>query len=240
MKRLPVFTLLLFPIALCAQQQVIHVPDGGARERLQSIDILPKPGAPFSATVVTEWTRLLEDGTTTTVKNHRTIARDSVGRIFQERRYLMPNGDTQVTPLSSIEYADPIRHEFFNCLPNTHVCTVTPYNRPATFQMAAAGVLPNGSITRENMAEKRVENLDLEGSREITTINAGVNGYQRPEPTIKEFWYSPRLEINIITKRFEPRGGAQSIVVNNVNLDNPDAKLFVPPAGYIILRQRPE
>jgi len=242
MKSLTVCTLLLASIPLFAQQPTMHAPDGGTFERLQSVAILPKPGAPFSATVVTEWTRLLQDGTTTTVKNHRTVARDSAGRIFEERRFFTPNGDMEETRLLSRQYSDPIRHEFYECLTATHVCTIYAYNRPATMPIAAAGPLPGsqGDISRESLGDKRIDSLDLHGSREITTINPGANGYQRPEPTIKEFWYSPRLEINVVTKRFEPRGGAQSIVLNDVSLDTPDPKLFEPPTQYAVVRVRPE
>ncbi len=66
------------------------LPDGGTRERLVSIFIPNIPNAPFTATVNTEWVRALPDGTRITLVNHRLIARDSAGRIFQERRMLVP------------------------------------------------------------------------------------------------------------------------------------------------------
>ena len=69
-------------------------------ERVQSIDIPPMANAPFSAVVVTEWTRIMPDGSTALMKNHRTVARDSLGRVFQERRYFSPEGDKQMTQLS--------------------------------------------------------------------------------------------------------------------------------------------
>jgi hypothetical protein len=238
------FSASFAPQLLSAQQQApVHAPDGGSRERLQSISVLPKAGASFSAVVVTEWTRLLEDGTTTTIKNHRTIARDSTGRIFQERRFFSPTGDKQETPLSNLEYADPTRHEFYDCVPATHVCIVSAYYVPASApaNLPLAVTLPNGAgtITRENLGQKSISDLDAVGSREITTINPGVNGYKVPEPTIKEFWYSPRLEVNLIVKRFEPRGGAQNITVLNIDLSEPDPKLFTPPPGYRIIHTEP-
>ena len=54
-----------------------HAPDGGTVQRIQSIDIPTITNAPFSAVVVTEWTRILPDGSTALMKNHRTVARDS-------------------------------------------------------------------------------------------------------------------------------------------------------------------
>jgi hypothetical protein len=238
------FSASFVPPLLSAQSQApVHAPDGGTRERIQSISIPPKAGASFTAVVVTEWTRLLEDGTTTTVKNHRTIARDSSGRIFQERRFFSPTGDKQETRLSNLEYADPTRHEFYNCVPATLICTVSAYYESASTpaNMPSSVTLPNGAgtITRENLGQKSISDLDVVGSREITTINPGANGYKAPEPTIKEFWYSPRLDLNLIVKRFEPRGGAQNLTVQNIDLSEPDPKLFAPPPGYKIIHTEP-
>ena len=44
---------------LLAQAPPVHAPDGGTMERIQSIDIPPLPNAPFTATVITEWTQIL-------------------------------------------------------------------------------------------------------------------------------------------------------------------------------------
>jgi hypothetical protein len=237
--------IILSAIALSAfqtssAQTPVHAPDGGSFERIQSVSIPPKTGAPFTATVVTEWTRLLEDGTTTTVKNHRTIARDSVGRIFQERRNFTPNGDKETTTLSELDYADPVRHELYVCSPRTQTCNVHPYDQPAATPVSAPAsvTLPKGAgtVTHESLGQSNIDNLEVLGSREITTINPGANGYQHPEPTIKEFWYSPQLEMNVITKRFEPRGGAQNFTLENINLNEPNPNLFVPPANYKLIR----
>jgi hypothetical protein len=64
-----------------------------------------------------------------------------------------------------------------------------------------------------------------------------VIGNTNPQPIVKEFWYSPRLGINLVTKRFEPQAGAESFVVSGVSLDEPDPKIFEPPADYQIVRE---
>src|SRR5258708_26490777 len=75
-------------------QQSQRLPDGGTREVLISILIPSLPNAPFTATVNTEWIRQLPAGSTITLKNHRAIARDAAGRVFQERPALIPDDDT--------------------------------------------------------------------------------------------------------------------------------------------------
>ena len=76
--------LLLLATCLAQSQQTRPVvPDGGISQRLISIFIPSLPNAPFTATVNTEWVRILPDNTRITLVNHRLIARDSAGRVFR-------------------------------------------------------------------------------------------------------------------------------------------------------------
>jgi len=243
MQRLPfpgfpgviVFGFLALGVPSVAQDATMHAPDGGTRQRVESIEIPPSTNAPFTAVVTTEWTRIMPDGSTGTMKNHRTVARDSLGRVFQERRYFSPDGDKQVTRISELDFQDPARHEMCVCRPDTRVCSVYQYDAPATVSLPKAGPLANGtgSVTREDLGRKTIDNVEVVGSREVTTLNAGVMGNEKPQPIVKEFWYSPQLQINVITKRFDPRASAiQNFEVGNISLAEPDPKMFEPPTGY--------
>src|SRR5450631_1418034 len=215
-------------LAQTSPQATLHAPDGGTFERIQSITIPPLTGAPFSATVTTEWTKMLPDGSTATIKNHRTVARDSTGRIFEERRSFGPTGDVDQTRLSNLQYSDPNRHEYYNCIPDQRTCYVSKYLRPAMTAMPAGmtGLQVCGcasthntgvTIKQEALGQKNMENLGATGSREITTLPAGQFGNEKPQPIVKEFWYSPRLGINLVTKRFDPRSGVENFVVDHVS-----------------------
>ena len=46
---------------------VIQTRDGGAAARLESIAVPPKPGAPFTLTLETEWVKPMSDGGTQTL-----------------------------------------------------------------------------------------------------------------------------------------------------------------------------
>ena len=244
MEDLPVRSSALALLALMVlpalSQAPLHAPDGNSRERIQSISISAKAGAPFRATVVADLTHQLADGTTSTMKSHRLVARDSSGRIFEERRFFSPEGDKQETQLSNLQYTDPTRKELYDCVPARHVCVVTAYVAPAS--AAPAQSLPAGAgtaqtnaktgTTIESLGERSIENVEAVGSREIWNLPAGVIGNSRAEPIVKEFWYSPRLDINLIVKRFDPRAGAQNFTVEDLDLTEPDPRLFVPPAGY--------
>jgi hypothetical protein len=229
-------------------QSTAHAPDGGTFEHIQSITIVPLINAPFSAVVTTEWTKILADGTKATVKNHRTVVRDSTGRIFQERRSFSPAGDKEPTPISALEYTDPNRHEFYSCRPAQKTCYVSTYMESAMTQMppgmdglkacnCASRKTADTTIQQEALGQKTLDDVEVTGSREITTIQAGQIGNQAPEPIVKEFWYSPRLGLNLVVKRFDPRSGIENFVVDQLSLNEPDPAMFEPPADYRVVGQ---
>ncbi len=225
-----------------------HAPDGGTRTTIQSIDIPPLEGAPFVAQVDTEWSHLLADGTWATIKNHRLVARDTAGRIFQERRAFTPTGDVQQTRITELDYEDPVRQLLTVCEPLRRTCHEQDYQRrPITAMPAGTTGLkicgcasaPGGGINIQEdvLGQQTIESLNAIGSREITTLPAEMFGNKTPQPVVKEFWYSPQLGINLVTRRFDPRSGAENFVVSQVSLAQPDPKLFEPPADYAIIRE---
>jgi hypothetical protein len=251
MKLLPIAALLVWAMAAPAQtaeqSATMHVPDGGSRLEIQSIQILPLTGAPFSAIVHTEVIRTLADGTTVSEKNRRIVARDSSGRVFQQRAFFYPDGDTNPR-IRALQYEDPNTHELYDCIVAEKTCYVTSYRRSAMSSMpagmsgleACGCASPHGqgySVHEDALGQKTIENVDAIGSREITTLPAGQFGNQKAEPIVKEFWYSPRLGLNLVTRRFDPRSGSQNFVVDHLSLDEPDPKTFEPPADYRVVRQ---
>jgi hypothetical protein len=221
-----------------AQDGATHAPDGGTRQRIESIAIPATPNAPFTAVVTTEWTRIMPDGTKATLKNHRTVARDSSGRVFQERRYFTPDGDKQVTRLTELDYQDPNLHQMIVCRPEVLVCTVYRFDAPPVgVKSAQAPAQQNASVSEEKLGQKMVGSLELVGSREVTTLNVGAIGNEQAQPIVKEFWYSPVLGINVSTKRMDPRASAiQDFEVGNISMAEPDLKLFQLPASYRVVR----
>jgi hypothetical protein len=241
MGRVPLVAVVVAAVSVLSQAQeaATHAPDGGTQQFLQSIDIAPIPNAPFSAVVRTEWTRILPDGSRGAMYNHRIVARDSSGRVFQERRFFDPQGNTIETRLSQLQYDDPVRHERTLCYPQRTFCEVFRLPAAVTVAPLQPGPLPNGAGTlqREDLGHKSMENLDVVGTREITTLAAGAFGNEKPEPVVKEFWYAPRLGINVVTKRFDPRASAaQNFTVTDVNLSEPNPKLFEPSGDFQVVR----
>jgi hypothetical protein len=234
------FAALSSPSVLAQSQEgVRHAPDGNSSMRINSIYIPPVANAPFTATVVTEWTRHLEDGSTITKKNHRIVARDSAGRVYQERRAFTPNGDQQQTALVQFEFSDPSSHTQYVCMPN-RVCEVHSYYARTTLVANAAAESGSESLelNGEDLGHNTIEGLDTLGTRETTTIAPGTIGNDKPLAVVKEFWFSPQLGLNLLVTRVDPRSGTEKFRVTDITQGEPDPKLFDPPSGFKVVDTR--
>jgi hypothetical protein len=231
------------PSNLSAQtnEEVMHAPSGGSVTRISSISVPPIPNAPFTATVNTEWTRKLEDGATMTTHNQRIIARDGSGRVFEERRNFTPASEPPAPMAWQLEYADPQTHVIYRCHPANRSCNLGDYFAPAKLTPPPpAGDFGGGKmfVSRVALGTDTVGGLEAIGSRETTTLAAGAMGNDRPVETVKEFWYSPQLGINLIEKRQDPKSGTQKFEVDNIQLGEPDAKFFDLPPNYEVIDER--
>ena len=246
MKRNPLLSLATFVVALSpilqaqASPDALHAPDGNAYSRIVSIFIAPIPNAPFTATVSTEWTRQTSDGATIIVKNRRMVARDSQGRVFEERRRFVPVDSNSPSLLSQMDYVDPVRHTRTVCFPASKICDVYyVFSAPDTSSLPVGPLSDRKRyLSRENLGTDTTEGLATVGTRETITTNPSTVGNDREVVSTKEFWYSPKLGINLVVKRFDPLQGTQVFTVSNISELNPDPRLFVVPAAYHVTDQR--
>ena len=248
MKHLSTALLLVSVLALSinvtvarAQQEGLHAPSGGTRIFIQSITVPPLPNAPFTATVSTVTIRKLDDGSTIANQNHRTIARDAAGRIYQERRNFLPVGDARENTITQIELSDPLAHMLITCHPSDQMCTIGGYSgNPSPAQVIPAGPKADGTgyLERAALGDKIVNGVETVGTRETSTVNLSPSGGNPPIVVVKEFWYSPVLGINVIEKRQDPRFGDQSFTVGNITLGEPDTRLFQMPANFKVVDLR--
>lgn len=228
--------------AVFAQQAEMagHAPDGDSFERITNITIPPVQHAPFTSVVTAEWTKTLEDGSTITRQNRRVVVRDGNGRIFQERRWLVPKDGQEESFLMRTEISDPAQHTKFFCRAQTRVCTFEEYDGPPAELSEPVGSEDGGktTLTRQDLGKSNVSGLEVVGTRETRIIAAGVLGNDRPLTVTKEFWYSPQLGLNMLVKRNDPRSGVQTFTVTEVGLAEPDPKYFQLPAGYTVKDMR--
>ena len=228
----------------------LYAEDGGARgSTLESIIIPPKPKAPFTLLLETEWVRGLSDGGTITIVNKRRIARDAEGRVYQERWVLVPKNRTDESRMTAIQISDPIAHTLHSCFmldpkkrcelvtytpsPNTifNFQAPTPRSRPA---------LPNGmgDIVHLDLGKQLIAGVEVIGTRDTTNYKAGVFGNDRNMTIEREFWYAPQLGFNLLSIRSDPRFGTETFTATNLILSDPDSQLFVLPEGFMIVDHR--
>jgi hypothetical protein len=219
-------------------------PDGGVRQVLESIFVPPKPNAPFTLTLDTEWTRPLGNGGAYTLVNERHIARDSAGRVYEERWYLVPKNGKVESTMNYIQIADPAQHTLYNCQVELKKCFLMDYTGLTTTNyrppVGVSAPLPNGNgfHSHEELGKSSLFGFDTTGYRESTTINAGVFGNDQPMVTTREFWYSPQLAIDLISKIDSPSAGKQTFTVTVISAAEPDPQLFTLPTGFEVVDQR--
>jgi hypothetical protein len=226
--------------------QQYYAQDGGTRETLESIVIPPKALAPDSLLLQAEWVKTLSDGGTITVVNERRIARDSKGRIYQERWFLVPKNGKIESQMTTIQISDPNTHTHYNCfmLEKPKQCVLSTFT-PSTmavykFESPTTGTLPNeaGSTIHDNLGKQLVSGVETIGTKDTVIYNPGVFGNDRKVTVEREFWYSPQLGINLLSKRSDPRFGTQTFTATNLILSEPDAHLFEIPAGFTVVDRR--
>lgn len=223
-----------------SQPTAIARVDGGVSGAMESIFIPPLPAAPFSFTLVTEWSRPLANGGTFTLANQRRIARNLKGQIYQERWLLVPRGGRLKSTMTTIQIADPTQHTWLNCWVPTKSCELRPYSLLSDTVYKPA-ISPSGKFAdgtgfhqHEDLGASRTAGVDTHGYRETSTLNPGAMGNDQPMITSREFWYAPSLGVNLISIVDDPQSGKQVFTATDLSTADPDPALFNPPEGFTV------
>jgi hypothetical protein len=227
-----------------APPPTVKIYDGGTRQTLESIFIPPMAHAPFSLTLETEWSRPMGGGGTYTLVNKRRIMRDSTGRIYQERWLLVPKNGKMESVMDFIQISNPADHTLYNCQIDIKRSFLVPYGGSvtSTYQPAThpSGALADnaGYQQHEDLGHNNLSGIDTIGYREVTTLNPGVYGNDQPMIITREFWYSPQLGINILSKLDSPQSGKQIFTAREISTTEPEAQFFALPEGFTVQDQR--
>ena len=84
----------------------------------------------------------------------------------------------------------------------------------------------------EKLPARDIEGVRAEGVRRTTTIPAGEIGNDLPIEIVSEEWFSPELQVLVLTERKDPRLGTSTYKVVNINRSEPAAYLFEVPSDY--------
>jgi len=87
---------------------------------------------------------------------------------------------------------------------------------------------------KDQLGKQIIEGVEAEGTRTTVTIPAGEIGNERPIEIVSERWYSPELQLVVMTRHSDPRFGETTYKLTNINRTEPAKTLFEVPADYTI------
>jgi len=217
-------------------------------------------GAPYSAQVTTQFTQTLADGTHIQRSASASVARDSQGRSRREEtmtgmgRFMTITGAGSPTSVSgaasrtAIFIHDPVASMSYVLDPNAHTVRQTQISsQGGHFEhgagAAASGAGPRGkqrgaAPTTEELGTQVIAGVSATGKRVTRTISAGTEGNDRDLSIVTETWYSPDLQVVVMSKSSDPRFGERVYQLTNITRAEPDASLFTVPSGYTVQQGR--
>lgn len=92
----------------------------------------------------------------------------------------------------------------------------------------------NPAARNEALGKQTIEGVEAEGTRSTVTIPAGKIGNELPIDIVNERWYSPELQVIVMTRHIDPRFGENSYKLINITRGEPARELFEVPAGYTV------
>lgn len=86
----------------------------------------------------------------------------------------------------------------------------------------------------ESLGKQNIEGVEAEGTRNTVEIPAGEIGNERAIEVVFERWYSPELQLVVMTKHSDPRFGETTYRLTNINRSEPARELFELPGDYTV------
>lgn len=220
--------------AIVPAQQVREQPPAysGPFTLIPGVFVTPIPGAPFSATVMIQSKQPLADGTVETEVTESVIARDSRGRIRNERHMLVPEGTKGMPRLVSVHVFDPATRISYIYNPATMIArqqlVPLPVARPEF-----------GNSKSEDLGYTTLNGFEAKGTRTTRIVPAPASGTRNPVTVTDEVWYSEDLHMNLMEEHTDVRGGKQTVAILSIQRNEPATSLFEVPAGYKIVDMTP-
>ena len=190
-------------------------------------------GAPFSADVVKESTKVLPDGRQAPVVTHGKMFRDGEGRTRSETELF---STATAAPRRYVTIVDPVQQVSMLLDPQAKTATVSPLPGASVEQpvkMSARGSavpMPAQALAMldaEDLGTSTVEGFRVTGSRAMR-LQEGT------ENMVVESWFSPELKIELQARTAGPRLGETITTLQNIVAAEPDRALFEVPADYTV------
>ncbi|HNU08510.1 MAG TPA: hypothetical protein PKO33_12155 [Pyrinomonadaceae bacterium] len=191
-------------------------------------------GAPFSAETVREESKRLFDGSIVKNESKGQIYRDGEGRIRQEMPLESINGfpvqGRDNEPLKLIHIVDQTLGKAYSLNDSAKTYFEIPFARNSPL---ATKEEPQDAKT-ESLGKKTFDGVTAEGTRTTIEVPVGQIGNDRPVLVVTERWFSPELQMVVMSKHTDPFIGEVVFRLANIKLGEPAADLFKVPADFTI------
>jgi hypothetical protein len=195
-------------------------------------------GAPYSAQAVTQFTQTLANGDHIQRTTTASIARDSQGRTRTDRSMAavgaLAGRDGQER---AIVIHDPVAGMSYALDPASKTARSTP--------IPTARQNPNfraqremSSAKTEDLGTQVIQGVSAQGKRVTRVIPAGKEGNEKDIDIVTETWYSPDLQVLVMSKTSDPRFGDSTYQLNSISRAEPDPALFAVPSDYTVKEGR--
>jgi len=189
--------------------------------------------APFSAETIIESTRRLYDGSTIVKQTKGAIYRDTAGRTRREQPLESIGGFSVVG-----ETGSPQKLIFINDF-SAKIQYFLDANRKIARKNPLPDNLPPVSEPKdgktESLGTKTIEGVNVEGTRITVEIPAGQIGNDKPLSVVTEKWFSPELQIVILSRHLDPIAGEHVFRLVNIKKGEPSVELFSVPNDFKIV-----
>ncbi len=208
-------------------------------------------GAPYSAQASTQFTQTLADGTHIQRSSSALLARDSQGRTRTEQTMssIGPLAASGGTPKTTIFIHDPVASMSYVLDPNAHTVRQMQISQRASQSQqngtAGVGAGPGAlgrhgaNATTEDLGTQVIQGLNATGTRTTRSIAVGAAGNDRAIQVVTETWYSPDLQVVVMSKTSDPRFGESVYQLTNIARAEPDPAWFAVPSGYTVMQGGP-
>jgi hypothetical protein len=203
-------------------------------------------GEPFSATFTTQQTQTLADGNQIQRSTSGTFDRDSQGRTRRDLTLpgIGPWAASGKPAPHVIMINDVVAGTQYVLEPNRKVARQVRELRGRRWHDGGpsdqAGPRPERArrdqkdVVTTSLGTQTINGVLAEGTRYTRTIPAGAIGNQNPIVITTERWYSPDLQVVVLSKRSDPRTGETVTQLTNIQRTEPEASLFQVPSDYTI------
>ena len=153
------------------------------------------------------------------------------------------------TPRTTIFIHDPVASMSYVLDPNAHtVRQMQISQRGGQFQQNGTAELEpvpgrsrrrGANATTEDLGTQVIQGLNATGTRTTRSFAVGAAGNDRAIQVVTETWYSPDLQVVVMSKTSDPRFGESVYQLTNITRAEPDPASFAVPSGYTVMQGGP-